>query len=83
LPPDQRAQCIRGFEKFAGLSLADRQQFLKSAERWQLMTPKERQAWRDLVNKLPPFPPMPPDVPPLPNVRPAPRPAAAVATNGN
>ena len=83
LPPEQRAECIRGFEKFASLNLADRQQFLKSAERWQLMTPKERQAWRDLVNKLPSSPPpLPPDIPPIPLVRPASPPAAAVATNG-
>ena len=51
MPPDQRAQCIRSFEKFASLSLAERQQFLKNAERWKLMSPSERQAWRELVNQ--------------------------------
>jgi hypothetical protein len=81
LSPDQRAQCLRGFEQFTSLSLAERQQFLKNAERWKLLTPNQRQAWRDLVTKLPP--PMPPELPPLPPSHPAPRPAAAVATNGN
>ena len=80
LPPDQRAQCIRSFEKFASLSLEERQQFLKNAERWKLMTPSERQAWRDLVAKLPP--PLPPDFPPLPPSPRSPRPTPAVATNG-
>ena len=60
----QRAQCIRSFEKFASLSLEERQQFLKNAERWKLMTPDQRQAWRDVVTKLssqPPLPPLPSD----------------------
>ena len=81
LSPDQRAQCLRGFEQFTSLSLAERQQFLKNAERWKLLTPNQRQAWRDLVTKLPP--PMPPELPPMPPSHPTPRPAAAVATNGN
>ena len=81
LPQDQRAQCIRAFEKFTSLSLADRQQFLKSAERWKLMTPNQRQAWRDLVNKLPP--PLPPELPPMPPSQALARPASAMATNGN
>jgi hypothetical protein len=84
LSPMQRAQCIRSFEKFAGLTIEERQQFLKNAERWKLMTPDDRQAWRDVVSRVPPFP-MPPSMamppkPPLPaqrrNVSPA------VATNG-
>ena len=81
LPPDQRDQCIQSFEKFAGLSRAERQQFLKSAERWKLMSPSERQAWRELVRNLPP--PLPPDVPPLPVSPRRPRPAPSVATNQN
>jgi hypothetical protein len=81
LPPDQRAKCVHAFEKFAGLSLEERQQFLKNAERWKLLTPSQRQAWRDLVNKLPP--PLPPDLPPLPPSHPSPRPAPAVATKGH
>ena len=82
LPSEQRTQCIRSFEKFAGLSLAERQQFLKSAERWKLMSPSERQAWRELVHNLPP-PPLPLELPPMPpSSRPA-RSTPAVATNHN
>ena len=82
LPPDQRDQCIRSFEKFAGLSLAERQQFLKSAERWQAMSPPDRQAWRELVRKVPP--PSPPPLPPplRASLRPLP-PMPPVATNRN
>jgi hypothetical protein len=49
----QRARCIRSFEKFAGLSIEERNQFLKNAERWKLMTPDQRQAWRNLVRIVP------------------------------
>jgi hypothetical protein len=73
LSPEQRDQCIRSFAKFASLSLEERQQFLKNAEHWKLMTPDERQAWRELVSRLefqPPMPPMPggvmPRRPPMP-----------------
>jgi hypothetical protein len=81
LRPEQRAQCISSFAKFASLSLEERQQFLKNAERWKLMPPSERQAWRQLVSRLPPpLPPrLPPPLPPMPQSRP-PR---AVVTNGN
>jgi len=81
LPPDQRARCVRAIEKYTSLSLEERQQFLKNAERWKLLTPSQRQAWRDLVTKLPP--PLPPVLPPLPPSHPSRRPASAVATNGN
>jgi len=70
LPKVQRAQCIQSFEKFASMTLEERQQFLKNAERWRLMRPEERQAWRDLVAKLPQMPPSPPgfdSFPPPPN----------------
>jgi hypothetical protein len=81
LPPEQRAECLRSFEKFAGLSLAERQQFLKNVDRWKLMSPSERQAWRDLVRNLPP--PLPPDLPPVPSLSQPHRPSPAVATNRN
>jgi hypothetical protein len=77
LPKAQRELCVRSFEKFASLGLEERQLFLKNAERWRLMSPAERQAWRELVGKMPEWPPMPPDAPPpLPPGFPAP-----VATN--
>ena len=79
LPKTQRELCVRSFEKFAGLSLAERQFFLKNAERWRLMSPAERQAWRELVAQMPEWPPMPPlSPPPLPPGFPVP-----VATNAN
>jgi hypothetical protein len=80
LPPAQRAQCIRSFAKFASLSLEERQQFLKNAERWKLMSPGERQAWRQLVGRLPPPPPRRP--PPLPPSLARSRPGPTVVTNG-
>jgi Protein of unknown function (DUF3106) len=81
LPSDQRDQCIRSLEKFASLNLAERQQFLKSAERWKLMSPSERQVWRELVRRFPPLPP--PPLPPLPrSLRPTP-PVLPIATNRN
>jgi hypothetical protein len=86
LPPEQRLQCLRSFEKFAGLTLADRQAFLKNAERWKLMSPNERESWRQLVRFAPLYPPTPTGVllPPMPDKRaPLRRPAAAVATNQN
>lgn len=87
LPPHQRAQCLRSFEKFASLPLEERQQFLKNAERWKLMSPTERQAWRDLVNKLANQPPLPPGadgfpMPPMPPIRrPAVRTSNVSSTN--
>ena len=81
LQPAQRAQCIRSFAKFASLSLEERQQFLKNAERWKLMSPSERQAWRQLVTRLPP-PLPPPRPPPLPRVARAGT-ARTIVTNGN
>jgi hypothetical protein len=74
LPMAQRVRCIHSFEKFASLSTEEREQFLKNAERWKLMTPDQRQAWRELVSKMPPglgLPPRPPGLrlkpPPLTN----------------
>ncbi|HVM48436.1 MAG TPA: DUF3106 domain-containing protein [Candidatus Acidoferrum sp.] len=85
LPPDQRARCALAIEKYTSLTLEDRQQFLKNAERWRLLTPRQRQAWRELVNALPPPepPPLPPDVPPLPPAHPSVHRVPAIATNGN
>lgn len=61
LPPQQRERCIAGFNKFRTLSPSEQQHFVRSAERWQAMSKKDRQAWRVIVSRkaLPP-PPMPP-----------------------
>jgi hypothetical protein len=86
LPVAQRTQCIHSFEKFAGMKLEERQAFLKNAERWKLMSPAERQSWRELVNLAPLMPLMPPRIilpmPPTPS-KPLARPSAAMATNSN
>ena len=61
LPRWQRDLCLRSFASFASLNAAERHQFLKNAERWRLMSPEERQAWRELVKKIPESPPLPED----------------------
>src|SRR5205823_9681934 len=78
----QRARCIRSFEKFAGLSIEERNQFLKNADRWKLMTPDQRQAWREVVSKIPMLP-IGFDRPPLPHLSSTQRPTPARLTNGN
>ncbi len=78
LTREQRSVCLRSFAQFANLSLVERQLFLQNADHWAQMSPSERQTWRELVSKVPDWPPMPP--PPLP---PLPRPnSALVLTNG-
>lgn len=84
LPAAQRLQCIRAYSKFTGLSPQARAEFLKSAEHWSQMSPKDRQVWRDLVTHVPLWPPLPnvAVLPPRPptmtsHLRPA------VATNHN
>lgn len=61
LPAQQRAACIDSFRKFSNLSKEERDQFLKNAERWQEMSPRDRQNWINLINLLPAQsgPPMP------------------------
>jgi hypothetical protein len=67
LPRAQRQQCLRAFTEFAGMTAQEKQDFLKNAQRWSQMSPKERQAWRDLVAHVPEWPPMPPQLmPPMP-----------------
>jgi len=83
LPGAQRFQCIRAFTEFASMSSKDRAEFLKNAERWSQLAPKERQAWRDLVAQVPQWPPLPTSLlmPPPPKIHPRPHPL--VATNLN
>jgi hypothetical protein len=66
LPPAQRRQCIRAFTEFAGMSVQEKQDFLKNAQHWSQLSPKERQTWRDLVRQVPEWPPLPPVLPPMP-----------------
>jgi hypothetical protein len=83
MPPQQRLKCVRNYAKFAGMTAAERSEFLKNSERWSQMSPKERQSWRDLVARVPLEPPLPPVATPL-NLLPRPTPKvprASVATN--
>jgi hypothetical protein len=68
LPPAQRFKCIRAFTEFAGMSAQGKQDFLKNAQRWAQMPPKDRQTWRDLVTHVPEWPPLPSALimPPMP-----------------
>lgn len=71
----QQQAYLAAFRQFAEMSAADRQQFMKNAERWQKMSAEERQAWRDLVQQLessPPLPPLPPGF-----IRPLPQPVGS------
>jgi len=80
----QRRQCLTAFDKFSGMSIAERHQFLKNAEKWASMSANERAQWRELVRKIPDWPPMPPPrvpSPPLPSA-PTKRNPATVVTNG-
>lgn len=80
----QRIQCLHAFSQFAGLSREERAEFLQNAGRWAQMSPAERQTWRDLVARVPSWPPLPPNFmsPPIP--RPAAvKPHPVMATNQN
>ena len=57
LPPGQRRICVASFHKFTEFTPAERAEFLRNADRWKLLTPQERDAWRKLVTRLPPAPP--------------------------
>lgn len=82
----QRRQCLVAFDKFAGMNIAERHQFLKNAEKWASMSANERAQWRELVRKIPDWPPLPPPPrvpsPPLPSA-PLKKNPATLVTNGN
>ena len=82
----QREQYLNAFGKFSSMNDVERQEFVKNAAQWRALPPAERQAWRTLVNRLPPQPPMPPGVafPPMPPQPSPPLPplqASALPTN--
>jgi Protein of unknown function (DUF3106) len=58
LTANQRAQCIQSFGKLAAMSDSQRQLFFQNAERWEMMTPRERDEWRKLVETAPSLPPV-------------------------
>src|SRR5579872_1275338 len=73
LPPIRREQCLQAFGKFASMTDEERREFVNNAERWKEMSPAERRAWRNLVDRLPPLPPGA-SLPPMPPMPPPPRP---------
>ena len=76
LSREQRDVCIKSFaqfaQKFAAMDEAEKIVFLKNAERWQEMSPSDRDMWRQIVAIVPPMPPVPAPRPPTP---PLPRPS--------
>jgi hypothetical protein len=68
LPKEERNERLRAFAKFSNLTAGERADFMKNAERWRQLSPAEREAWRSLVHRLPPTPPLPPGMvfPPMP-----------------
>lgn len=83
LPGPQRIQCIHAFTEFASMNPKDRTEFLRNAQRWSQMSPKERQAWRDLVASVPQWPPLPIMPPVPPHIVHSHPPQQLVATNLN
>jgi hypothetical protein len=67
LPDDQRKRCTLALNKFLKMSPEEQRHFLQNASRWQTMSEKEHDAWRQVVNKVPPLPPgmLPPMPAPL------------------
>lgn len=72
LSPEQREICIKSFaqfaQKFAAMDRSEQIAFLKNAQRWQDMSQKERDMWRQIVAIVPPMPPVSMPLPPLPSV---------------
>jgi hypothetical protein len=60
LPQAQREECLRSYAKFSHMNSAEQNEFLQNAERWNSITPAERQAWRRLATLVPAQPPLPP-----------------------
>jgi hypothetical protein len=60
LSPTQRQLCIDAFARLASMPPREQAEFLQSAERWEALPQEERAAWRRLITKLPPLPPVQP-----------------------
>ena len=69
LSREQREQCMAYFRKFTGMTMEQRVQFLRNAERWEKMSETEKEAWRRLVNQIPSIPPFGPPLPPQSGAR--------------
>ncbi len=62
LSKEEREQAMQGFKKFAELSPAEQASFLRTADRWKMMSESDRQLWRRVVasfktKRTPPIPP--------------------------
>jgi hypothetical protein len=67
LPADQRQRCTAALNKFLKMSPDEQNHFLANAARWQKMSEKEHNTWRQIINKVPQLPPLPPGFdPPYP-----------------
>jgi hypothetical protein len=66
LTPEARRACVNSFQKFATMSREERTSFLRNATRWQQLSAEDRAAWRELVEKVPPLPPVPLPTAPMP-----------------
>ena len=64
MPPNDRKKCTAALNKFLKMSPDEQRQFLQNATRWQKMSEKEHNAWRQVVNKVPQLPPLPPGMEP-------------------
>lgn len=70
LPPQHREDCLSALEKYSKLTADQRARFLRNAERWRAMPESQREAWREVMTRVPPMPPVD-RLPPLPPVRPS------------
>ncbi len=79
----QRGQVLLSFQKFKGFSPEERRRFIEDAAHWKLMTPTERQLWKDVVYSISRQPPLPPGLgePPLPPKPPRRASGTLIATN--
>ncbi len=72
MPPARRHSILVTLPRLEALSDQEREEFVRNADRWQAMTPAERQTLRILTTQLPPPVPMPPPFPPMPSKIPLP-----------
>jgi hypothetical protein len=65
MPDGERDRVLDGIRKFKSLPPAAQKDFVRAAAKWQAMTDKDRQLWRQLVTTIHARsgPPMPPPIP--------------------
>ena len=69
LTDEKQREILEQVRSFSEMSESARREFLHNSERWRALTAVERQAWRQLMNRSKPLPPMPPGIalpPPMP-----------------